>query len=264
MPDSNSYPVTLCMLTRNEADRVTASLEAARDRVERILVLDAESDDGTRELAAAAGAEVEVRPWRGFVDARRHLLSRATSEWVLMIDADEIIEPGLWAELRDRGFPDCREDGFQLRRRTVYAGTKLRRVYQPDWKTTLARRSCAYLEDRAVHESLRVKGELGRLRTEILHHSYRSAEDQYARIEAYARLGAIDLAAQGKRPGIVNLWLRPAWRWFNEVFLLGGILDGRLGLVMAARSAYGIHLRYRYLRDLETVPPSARIDGDAA
>jgi hypothetical protein len=192
-----------------------------------------------------------VRPWSGFVDARRHLLSRVTTEWALMIDADEIIEPGLWQELTARGFPDCAEQGFQLRRRTVYEGTKLRRVFQPDWKTTLVRTSDAYLEDRAVHESLRVRGVLARLRTEILHHSYRSAADQYERIEKYARLGALDLAARGKRAGVVNLWLRPAWRWFNELFVLGGIVDGRLGLIMASRSAYGIHLRYRYLRDLD-------------
>jgi glycosyltransferase involved in cell wall biosynthesis len=238
------------MLTRNEQERVAASLAAVREQVERIVVLDAESDDRTRELAEQNGAEVHVRPWTGFVDARRHLLSLASTEWVLMIDADEIIEPGLWEELRARGFPDCPESGFQMRRRTVYAGVKLRRAFQPDWKTTLVRAGDAYFEDRAVHESLRVKGPVARLRTEILHYTYRSAEDQYRRIDEYAKLAARDLAAQGKRAGFVNLWVRPAWRWITEIFLLGGIVDGKLGFTMASRSAWGVHLRYRYLRDL--------------
>ena len=248
--NKEKFPVTLCMLTRNEEERVAASLAAVRDHVEHIVVLDADSDDRTRELAEQAGAEVHVRAWTGFVDARRHLLSLASTEWVLMIDADEIVEPGLWQELRDRGFPGCREHGFQMRRRTVYAGVKLRRAFQPDWKTALVRVADAYFEDRAVHESLRVQGAVARLRTEILHHTYRSAEDQYRRIEEYAKLAARDLAAQGKRAGFVNLWVRPAWRWISEVFLLGGIVDGKLGVTMASRSAYGVHLRYRYLRDL--------------
>jgi len=242
--------MTLCMLTRNEGDRISASLGAVREHVERMVVLDAQSDDRTVELAKQLGAEVEVRPWEGFVAARRHLLSLAKTPWVLMIDADEVIEPGFWAELEALGFPDGGADGFQLRRRTVYRGKKLRRAFQPDWKTALFRRKAGYFEDRAVHEAARVKGTLERLKTEILHYSYRSAEEHYQRINSYAALAALDLAERGKRPGPVNLWLRPAWRWFTELFLLGGIVDGPTGVVMASRSAYSVHLRYRLLKQL--------------
>jgi len=242
--------MTLCMLTRNEEDRVEASLAAARDHVARMVVVDAESDDRTRELAEAAGAEVVVRPWEGFVAARRFLLSLAETPWIVMIDADEVIEPGLWAELEALGFPDCDADGFQLRRRTVYGGTKLKRAFQPDWKTTVVRTDKAFFEDRAVHEALCAKGTVRRLKAEILHYTFRSAEDQYRRIDAYAKLGARDLAARGKRAGFANLWLRPAWRWFAELVLQGGIIDGPLGVTMANRSAYSVHLRYRYLREM--------------
>lgn len=238
------------MLARNEEDRIEASLGAAREHVERMVVVDAESGDRTVELAEQLGAEVEIRPWKGFVAARRHLLSLAKTPWVLMIDADEIIEPGLWSELEALGFPECGADGFQMRRRTVYRGKKLLRAFQPDWKTTLFRQKAGYFEDRAVHEAARVKGTSERLKTEILHHSYRSAEDHYQRINSYAALAALDLAERGKRAGPVNLWLRPAWRWFTELFLLGGIVDGPTGVVMAGRSAYSVHLRYRFLRQL--------------
>ena len=242
------------MLTRDEQDRVSASLDAVRDHVARMIVVDAESGDRTRELAEKAGAEVVVRSWEGFVEARRFLMSLAETPWILMIDADEVIEPGLWAELDALGFPECRADGFQLRRRTVYQGKKLQRAFQPDWKTTLVRAEGAYFEDRSVHEALRVNGSLERLKTEILHYTYRSAEDQYRRIDTYARLAARDLAERGKRAGFVNLWLRPAWRWITELVLQGGLIDGRLGLTMANRSAYGVHLRYRYLREMNGRP----------
>jgi len=165
-------------------------------------------------------------------------------------DADEVVEPDLWDELEHLGFPDCRADGFQMRRRMVYEGKKLRRVFQPDWKTVLVRTDYAYFEDRSVHEALGVNGSLERLRTEILHSSFRSADDQYARIRTYARLAAQDLASQGKRASVANLWLRPAWRWFTELILQGGIVDGPVGVTMASRSAYGVHLRYRYLREM--------------
>jgi glycosyltransferase involved in cell wall biosynthesis len=238
------------MLTRDEEDRVSASLGAVRDHVGRMIVVDAESDDRTRELAEKAGAEVVVRPWEGFVAARRFLMSLVETPWILMIDADEVVDARLWGELEALGFPDCSAHGFQLRRRTVYEGKVLRRAFQPDWKTTLVRADSAYFEERSVHEAIRVDGPLRRLEAEILHYSYRSAEDQYRRIEAYAELAARDLAAQGRRAGVVNMWLRPAWRWFSQLFLMGGIVDGFLGVTMANRAAWDVHLRYRYLRRL--------------
>jgi glycosyltransferase involved in cell wall biosynthesis len=239
------------MLTRNEEDRVAASLGAVRGHVARMVVLDARSEDRTRELAEQAGAEVVVRAWEGFVAARRHLMSLAETPWILMIDADEVVDAALWDELDRIGFPDGEARGFQLRRRTVYEGKKLLRSFQPDWKTTLVRADSAYFEDRSVHEALRVDGPVQRLRSEILHYSYRSADDQYHRIDAYAELAARDLAAQGRRAGLINLWLRPAWRWVSDLFLRGGIVDGVLGLKMASRTAWGVHLRYRYLQQLE-------------
>jgi glycosyltransferase involved in cell wall biosynthesis len=247
---AQTLPITLCMLTRNEEDRLPASLGAVRERVARMVVVDAESEDRTAEVARRLGADVFVRPWEGFVAARRHLLSLSATPWTLMIDADEVAGAELWDELETLGFPDCEVAGFQLRRRTVYQGRTLRRSFQPDWKTALFCTERGYFEDRAVHEAVLVRGPLTRLRAEIRHHSYRSAAEHYRRIREYAELGARDLAASGKRAGPANLWLRPAWRWFAELFLLGGIVDGRLGLTMAARSAYSIHLRYRYLQRL--------------
>jgi glycosyltransferase involved in cell wall biosynthesis len=243
--------ITLCMLTRNEEDRVAASLAAVREHVARMVVVDAESEDRTRDLAERAGAEVIVRSWEGFVVARRYLMSLAYTPWILMVDADEVVQPGLWAELAGLGFPECEAHGFQLRRRTVYQGRVLRRAFQPDWKTTLVRADRALFEDRAVHEALQVDGNVQRLRSEILHASFRSAEDQYRRLERYAELAARDLAAQGRRAGPVNLWLRPTWRWFVEAVVQGGFLDGPLGLTMAYRSAYGLHRRYRHLQRLQ-------------
>ena len=245
---SDIFPITLCMITRNEEDRIASSLGAVHEHVERMLVLDAESDDSTAEIAREMGAAVVIEPWAGFVAARRRVLEMSESPWTLMIDADEVVEQGLWEELSRRGFPNNQPAGFQIRRRTVYEGRTLRRVHQPDWKTALFKTELGYFEDRLVHESVRISGRVERLRSEVLHNSFRSAADQLDRIEKYAQLAAEDLARCGKTAGPLNLWLRPAWRWFTELFLLGGIVDGRLGIVMANRSAYAVHRRYELLR----------------
>lgn len=240
-------PVTVCMLTRNEADRLPASLGAVAGRVERILVLDAESDDDTRTVAREHGAEVHVRPWKGFVPARRHLLSLATTEWVLMLDADEVVGPELWRELAERDFPEVTADGFQMRRRTVYLGRVLRRAWQPDWKTVLFRRSAARIPDTSVHEAVHVEGRRERLGAEILHHSYRSVAEHYRRMVTYAELAADDLEEQGRRAGWLDVTLRPAWSGFSHLVLRGAFLDGVRGWIAAGSSAVATFLRYAAL-----------------
>lgn len=245
------FPITLCMLTLNEEDRLPASLGAVRGHVERTIVLDAESTDHTREVAAEHGAEVVVRAWAGYVDARRHLLGLADSPWVLMIDADEVLQPDFWTELEAGGFPDVDADGFQLRRRTVYLGKKLRRAFQPDWKTVLFRGDAAYLEDGAVHEAVQVKGRLERMSAEIEHHSYRSLEEHYERMRRYARLSAEEMHEAGRRATWFDLRVRPAWRWFTELLVRGAIVDGRRGWMVAKSSADSVRLRFELLRDLE-------------
>lgn len=241
------FPITVCMLTLNEEDRLPRSLPPLRDRVARIVVLDADSDDATREVAAELGAEVFVRPWEGYVAARRHLLSLAETEWVLMLDADEVVEEGLWEELARRGFPAGSADGYRMRRRTVYLGRRLRRAWQPDWKTVLFRRAAARIPERAVHESVQVAGRTGRLRSEILHLSYRSVAEHYDRMLRYAVLAAGDLERQGRRAGWWDLALRPAWSWFSHFVLRGAFVDGKLGWMAAKSSAVSVFLRYALL-----------------
>lgn len=236
------------MITHREADRLPASLGAVREHVQRMVVVDAESDDRTGEVAADLGAEVFVRPWSGFVEARRHALSLASTEWVLMIDADEVLQPALWEELEEIGFPEVAVAGFQVRRRTVFLGRRMRRAWQPDWKTILFRRRQAGIADRLVHESVIVDGEVARLRAELLHHSYESLEDHRRRIRRYAELAAEELYRQGRRASWVDLWLRPGWRLFSEFVLRGGFVDGTRGWIAARGSARGLWLRYRLLR----------------
>ena len=81
---TDSAAITVCMLTRNEEDRLPASLQPLVGHAERILILDSGSEDRTMEIAAELGAEVSSRSWEGYVSARRHILALAETPWVLM------------------------------------------------------------------------------------------------------------------------------------------------------------------------------------
>ena len=239
--------ITVCILTRNEADRLPRTLEALRGRVEPVVVLDAESEDATCEIAERAGCRVDVRPWQGYVAARRHLLDLAQTDWVLMIDADEVVQPAFWDEIGAVDLTTVDASGFAMRRRTVYLGRVLRRSWQPDWKTVLFRRDRARVHDSGVHESILIDGRVRRLRSEIHHYSYRSRADHEARMVKYAELGAEELMRQGRKASRFDLVVRPAWAWIRQYLLMGGFVDGHRGRIAARSTALSVYLRYMLL-----------------
>jgi len=85
----------MVMIARDEAGSIARALDSASPHVERMIVLDTGSIDATREIAAAAGAEVHSFTWcDDFAAARNAALAHSDADWNLILDADEWIEEG--------------------------------------------------------------------------------------------------------------------------------------------------------------------------
>ncbi|MDX2229122.1 MAG: tetratricopeptide repeat protein [Leptolyngbyaceae cyanobacterium bins.349] len=93
--------VSLCMIVRDEAAALADSLESVREVVDEMVVLDTGSRDRTVDIAQAAGAQVYSFDWQDdFAAARNAALQHVTSEWVLVLDADEVLLPGVVPTLK--------------------------------------------------------------------------------------------------------------------------------------------------------------------
>ena len=95
-----SGSVSVCMVCRNEADRLPRAL-ATVAWADEVVVLDLESSDGSADVARAHGAQVHVRPPHPVVEPLRdEVAGLSSSEWVLVLDPDERVRPGLATALR--------------------------------------------------------------------------------------------------------------------------------------------------------------------
>lgn len=93
--------LSLCMIVRDEAEMLPAFLASVRGLWDELVAVDTGSADATPDLLAGAGATVLRRPWDDdFAAARNHGLERARGDWVLVLDADERVEPALATEIR--------------------------------------------------------------------------------------------------------------------------------------------------------------------
>jgi len=108
--------VALCMIVRDEAVGLARSLRSIAPHVDEVIVVDTGSRDATREIAVEHGATVVEFPWNGdFSQARNAGLDRASSDWILVLDADEEFAPGHAALLKKLIAQDHEVEGFFLR-----------------------------------------------------------------------------------------------------------------------------------------------------
>ena len=86
--------LSLCMIARNEESHLSRCLAGIRKMVEEIIVVDTGSDDRTIDIARAFGARVFEMQWQNdFAGARNYSLAQASGDWILVLDADEVIAP---------------------------------------------------------------------------------------------------------------------------------------------------------------------------
>ena len=241
-------PLTVVIPTLNEGGQIGDALDALR-WADEVIVSDGGSTDGTAAVAREHDARViEVRG-QTIAAQRNAAIAAAHNEWVLALDADERVSDELRTELAAVTAAPA-HPAYRIRRRNVYLGReRVRGRWGRDWQVRLFTRDRRFIEHR-VHEGLEPVPGTGALRGVIHHVPYRDLTHHLEKIIAYARWGAQDLHARGRRATGWDLVARPCWRFVRDYFLYGSVLDGRFGLVTSVLTAYSGFLKYAYLWDL--------------
>ncbi|TAN05828.1 MAG: glycosyltransferase family 2 protein [Rhodanobacteraceae bacterium] len=257
---SERPPISACVITLNEADRIDACL-ASLEFCDEVVVVDSGSADGTRERAAARGARVIEHAFEGFRAQKDFAVSQARHDWVLCLDADERVTPALRASIeaaRAEGFAGAA--GYRFARATEYFGAFLRHgnAYPDRVLRLFDRRRGGWRAGREIHEHAVVDGGVVTLAGDLEHVAYRSLDDQLARYRRYATMMAAHLHASGRRAHLANLLLNPFWRFLRGYVLRAGFLDGWRGFVFACMEADYVREKFARLWLLQ----HAAIDAD--
>src|SRR6266542_2490478 len=148
--------ISATIITYNEAENIRAACESVA-WADEILVVDSESIDTTRELAAACGARVLINPWPGFAAQKQFAVDAASHDWIFSLDADERVSPELRASIKALREIDesNRADGYRVARRAFYQGRWIRGGgWYPDYQLRLFNRTCGNWGKRLIHESV--------------------------------------------------------------------------------------------------------------
>ncbi len=250
-----SLPLTVVIPTLNEAWQIAEALASLR-WADEVIVADGGSTDDTVAIARAHGARVIEVKGPTIAAQRNAAIAAARNQWILALDADERVTAALREEL-GVVLAAPAHAAYRIRMQNIYLGRERRRGrWGRDWHVRLFQRSRRFVETR-VHEHLERVPDTGELSGCIRHAPYRDLTHHLEKIILYARWGAQDLHARGRRATAWDLTARPLWRFARDYILAGSFLDGRVGIVASVLTAYSGFLKYAYLWDLGARSPTA-------
>jgi glycosyltransferase involved in cell wall biosynthesis len=249
-------PLTVTIITLNEAAHIGAAIDSA-SFADEILVVDSGSSDGTTDIARGRGVRVVAREWTGYVDQKNFAAAQASHDWIFSLDADERVPPALADEIRGILAADPPYHGYRVPRVAFHLGRWIRTTdFYPDYQTRLYDRRFARWRGRYVHESVTVDGPPGRLKNDLHHYSFRDLRDQIARINQYSTLSARQMYESGRRTGPVGILVHPPAAFLRNYVLRRGFLDGTAGLTISLMNAWSVGLKFMKLWELQRNPES--------
>ena len=270
--------LSVVLATRNEEKNIGPCLESVREIADEIIVVDEYSTDDTREIAKRYGAKVYLEPHHDiFHITKQKALERASGDWILQLDADEIVTKALSNEIRkfvadniqpqkppklflrhqrlleQRDGKIGRDSGevvaFFVPRLNYFLGKPLRYagVY-PDGVIRLVKRGKAHFPQVSVHEQIEIDGRVGWLANNLEHHDSPTLGRYLSRLNRYTDLKAMEFKEQGLSKNIFTLFsfsfLKPLLVFLNLYFRHKGFLDGMRGFVWSLFSSWHYPIAY--------------------
>lgn len=248
--------VSLVIVAQDEERTIGRVIDAARPIVDEIILVDSGSTDKTIAIAQERGVIVQHQDWLGFAKQKNFAMDLATCDWILSLDADEILTEPLVAEIKALlASPQLNDfDGYKIPR-ILYIGERaiLHGGFYPDAQLRLIKRGKGKFGERLVHEAIKMAGPKRMLKNPMLHYAYRDIDEFAAAMDKYARLSAREFFGRGNYQGRISKFneiLHPAWTLFSRSILRGGFLDGAMGLKMAYIYSQYVRKKITYLREL--------------
>jgi glycosyltransferase involved in cell wall biosynthesis len=248
--------ITATIITFNEAENIRAAVESV-SWANEVLVVDSESTDGTRELAAGCGARVVSRPWPGFAAQKQFAAEQAAHDWIFSLDADERVSEELRHSIEDLLYTEESKlaDGYRVARRSFYMNRWIRGGgWYPDYQLRLYHRGRGRWRGAHVHESVKMDegARAATLQGDLLHYSVRDAAHHHRMIgERYAPLAARQMFEQGRRTSRLGIATAGPAAFIRSYLLKGGFRDGLAGYAIAKFAAHHAFLKHLLLWEMQ-------------
>lgn len=244
--------ISALVITYNEIGYIEQCINSIRF-ADEIIVVDSFSTDGTYEyLQNQPKVKVIQNPFENFTAQKSFALTQATNDWILFLDADEVVSEKLQKEIIATVNNPKACEAYWFYRRFMFQSTPLHfSGWQTDKNYRLFRKSKArFTHKKIVHETLEVDGQSGIFKEKLIHYCYKNYENYKGKMCRYGYFRAQEEFLKGKHFTYLKLWGKPIWKFFYNYVMRLGFLDGKKGLTVCYLDALSVYTRYHTLQHL--------------
>jgi glycosyltransferase involved in cell wall biosynthesis len=245
--------ISVLINTLNEAKNIRACVESVR-WADEVIVVDMQSDDDTVDLARQMGCKVFPHNRMGFVEpARQFGILQTSNEWVLILDADEIVSEKTPIKLKEI-VKSGTISGVKLPRKNLWKGYFLNCCgWYPDSQLRFLRKSHSTFP-KLIHHQPEVNGEILSLPSSgehfLIHNAVLSWSSRLEKLARYGNFSAEAMYQKGRRIGVIGILSRTFSSFIVNYFIKGGIFRGKLGLFLSMERACATFMKYTSLWEM--------------
>jgi glycosyltransferase involved in cell wall biosynthesis len=247
--------LSVAMITMNEEANLPRTLESV-GFADEIVIVDSHSTDRTVEIARGVGAKVFDEDFKGHGGQKNSAINQCTSDWILLLDADEVLSAELQASIRTLLQTAPKFSAYWINRSNQIFGRWMRHGgYYPDRKLRLFRCGQARMTNEASpHSTPFHDGPTGRLKGDLLHYAYPTLALYLEHMQRYSTEMARLAVARGKasRSPFAFVWnvvLNPVATFAYNYIVRLGFLDGREGLLL--HLYHSVYVSWKYAKAWE-------------
>ena len=227
--------LTVIIPTYNVEIYLDKLLRSVTNWADEVIVCDSFSTDSTLEIARKHGVKIIQHEYINSASQKNWAIPQASSEWVLIIDADEIPEENLKTEISE--FLVQVTDDIELAyipRKNLFWGKFMGKASAyPDYQSRLFRRDSGRYDGREVHSQVKVNGRVAKLTNALIHDDFTDISSWWLRNNRYYRYELDECIKQGKSWNFKMQYLKPLYIFFLWYFIRGGIFHGYRGFFVS-------------------------------
>ena len=254
--------LSVVIIAQNEEECIANAIRSCQSFADEIVIVDGGSHDATVQIAQELGCQVYGNPWSGYANQRNFGADRARYDWILFIDADEVIDQRLAAALLDwKHAPTLTANAFSAVRIGDFWDRWL--DTRPEVHTRLYNKTVFRIKDVLVHEGPDVgDAPVVKLPGIIWHYGFRDISDLVIRFNRYTDLDAQQAHLMGKRFSFLRLLTKPTAKFFQQYLWYGMYRQGMAGFALSGLWSYYIFLKEIKLYDIEW--KARKVEGSAS
>lgn len=241
--------ISVFIIAFNEEKIIAKCLEKLH-WVDEIIVVDSGSTDTTKAICESFGAKVIDNKFENFGKQKQFALNQTNNNWVLSLDADEVLSDALINEIKNTTFSDV-TNGYLIPRTHFFLGKTFK--YGSENKKPILRlfnKTKGKFLEHKIHETIEVEGKLETLKNEMIHYTVFDISTAIQKQIKYALLSGEFLYEKDEKPSVFRAIIKFPYEFIRSYFIQLNFMNGYQGFLWSMFAAFGSFIKYAKLNDL--------------